>query len=153
MDLVLDGVSIGPWGGIGGHAYLESRGKAWIDAPHVQHAVASTYDSATVNVSVTIGGNAGAGAVALRVVYVDPSNRTVGQAHAACAASSHCSVPDVALQVIPTPLHVLGRISPIFPPVFSRFLRVVTVSPRRFQRAQNRNPGPRNSVKGAQTPF
>ena len=40
-----------------------------------------------------------------------------------------------------------------FPPVFSRFLRVFTVSTRRFQRAQNRNPGPRNSVKGAQTPF
>ena len=101
MDLVLDGVGIGPWGGIGGHAYLESRGKAWIDAPHVQHAVASTYDSASVNVSVTIGGNAGAGAVALRVVYVDPSNRTVGQAHAACAASSHCSVPDATLKTPP----------------------------------------------------
>ena len=40
-----------------------------------------------------------------------------------------------------------------FPPVFPRFLRVFPVSPRRFQRAQNRNPGPRNSVKGAQTPF
>ena len=52
-------------------------------------------------------------------------------------------------QVIPTPLHVLGRISP----VFSRFWRVFTVSPRRFQRAQTWNPGPRNSVKGAQTPF
>jgi len=56
-------------------------------------------------------------------------------------------------QVIPTPLHVLGRISPIFSPVFPRFLRVFTVSTRRFQRAQNRNPGPRNSVKRAQTPF
>ena len=56
-------------------------------------------------------------------------------------------------QVIPTPLHVLGRISPIFPPFFPRFLRVFTVSTRRFQRAQNRNPGPRDSVKGAQTPF
>ena len=31
-----------------------------------------------------------------------------------------------------------------FPPVFSRFLRVFTVSPRRFQRAPSRNPGPRN---------
>ena len=52
-------------------------------------------------------------------------------------------------QVIPTPLHVLGRISPIFSPFFPVFLRVFTVSTRRFQRAQNRNPGPRNSVKGA----
>ena len=40
-----------------------------------------------------------------------------------------------------------------FFPENSRFLRVFTASPRRFQRAQNRNPGPRNSVKGAQTPF
>ena len=31
-----------------------------------------------------------------------------------------------------------------FSPVFSRFLRVFTVSPRRFQRAPSRNPGPRN---------
>ena len=37
----------------------------------------------------------------------------------------------VSNQVILTPLHVLGRISPIFPPVFSRFLRVFTVSLRR----------------------
>ena len=56
------------------------------------------------------------------------------------------------VQVIPTPLHVLDRISPIVSPVFSRFLCVFTVSPRRFQRAQNRNPGPSNSVN-AQTPF
>ena len=32
-----------------------------------------------------------------------------------------------------------------FFPVFSRLLRVFTVSPRRFQRASSRNPGPRNS--------
>ena len=31
-----------------------------------------------------------------------------------------------------------------FFPVFYRFLRVFTVSPRRFQRAPSRNPGPRN---------
>ena len=31
-----------------------------------------------------------------------------------------------------------------FFPVFSRFLRVFTVSTRRFQRAPSRNPGPRN---------
>ena len=40
-----------------------------------------------------------------------------------------------------------------FFPVFPRFLRVFTVSPRRFQRATSRNPGPRDSGKGAQTPF
>ena len=49
-------------------------------------------------------------------------------------------------KVIPTPSHFLDRISPIFPPFFfPRFLRVFTVSPRRFQRAPSRNPGPRNS--------
>ena len=40
-----------------------------------------------------------------------------------------------------------------FSPVFSRFLRVFTVSTRRLQRAPNRIPGPRDSDKGAQTPF
>ena len=35
-------------------------------------------------------------------------------------------------KVIPTPLHVLGRISPISSPFFSVFLRVFTVSTRRF---------------------
>ncbi len=49
-------------------------------------------------------------------------------------------------QVIPTPSHLVDRISPIsspffprFLPVSSRFLRVFTVSPRRFQRAASRN--------------
>ena len=46
-------------------------------------------------------------------------------------------------KVIPTPSYLLDRISPIF--VFSRFLRVFTVSTRRFQRAASRNPAPRNS--------
>ena len=40
-----------------------------------------------------------------------------------------------------------------FSPVSPRFLRVFTVSPRRFQRAPSRSPGPRDSGKGAQTPF
>ena len=35
-------------------------------------------------------------------------------------------------QVIPTPSHLLDRISPIFPPFFPVFLRVFTVSPRRL---------------------
>ena len=37
-----------------------------------------------------------------------------------------------------------------FFPVFPRFLRVFTVSTRRFQRAPSRNPGPRNSRQGNQ---
>ena len=40
-----------------------------------------------------------------------------------------------------------------FLPVFSRFLRVFTVSTRRFQRAPSRSPGPRDRGKSAQTPF
>jgi len=56
-----------------------------------------------------------------------------------------------ARQVIPTPSHVLDRISPIFCPVFSRFLRVFTASPRRFQRAASRNPGPRNGGTSTKT--
>jgi len=35
-------------------------------------------------------------------------------------------------QVIPTPSHVLGRISPILSPFSPRFLRVFTASTRRF---------------------
>ena len=40
-----------------------------------------------------------------------------------------------------------------FSPFFPRFLRVFTASARRFQRAASRSPGPRDSGKGAQTPF
>ena len=54
-------------------------------------------------------------------------------AHAAAAA----------LQVIPTPSHVLDRISPICFPVSPRVLRVFAVSPRRFQLSPSRNPGPK----------
>ena len=46
-------------------------------------------------------------------------------------------------QVIPTPSHFRPYLAQ-FSPVFSQFLRVVTISPRRFQRAPSRNPGPRN---------
>ena len=38
-----------------------------------------------------------------------------------------------------------------FCPVFSRFLRVSTAWPRRFQRAPSRNPGPRNGGKGTKS--
>ena len=43
-----------------------------------------------------------------------------------------CSQANASQQVIPTPLHVLGRISPISPPFFPRCLRVFPVSTRRF---------------------
>ena len=49
--------------------------------------------------------------------------------------------PGRATQLIPPVLSLFTRISPIFPP---SFLRVFTVSTRRFQRAPSRNPGPRN---------
>ena len=51
------------------------------------------------------------------------------------------------LQVIPPVPSLFTRLSPYlahFFPVFSRFLRVFTAWPRRFQRAPSRNPGPRN---------
>ena len=38
-----------------------------------------------------------------------------------------------------------------FYPVFSRFLRVFTAWPRRFQQAPSRNPEPRNSDKGTKS--
>ena len=60
---------------------------------------------------------------------------------------------ELQVQVIPTPAHFLDRISPIPPPFSPAFLCVFTVSPRRFQRAASRNPAPRNSGKGVQTPF
>ena len=53
-----------------------------------------------------------------------------------------------AIQLIPPVPSLFTRFRPYlahFPPVFSRFLRVFTASPRRFQRAPSRNPGPRNS--------
>ena len=53
-------------------------------------------------------------------------------------------------QVIPTPSHFSGPVSPIFPPVSPRLLRVFTVSTTRFQRAPSRNPGPRHSQQEGQ---
>ena len=43
-DLILDEVAIGGWGGIGGHVRLESRHKAWLVNPHVQHSVPASLD-------------------------------------------------------------------------------------------------------------
>ena len=54
-------------------------------------------------------------------------------------------------QLIPPVLSLFTRFRPYlahFSPVFSRFLRVFTVSTRRFQQAQSQNPGPRNSRHG-----
>ncbi len=60
--------------------------------------------------------------------------------------------PEDKDQVIPTPSHLLGRISPIFTPFFPVFC-AFSPSRRGGSNEPNRNPGPRNSVKGAQTPF
>ena len=56
-------------------------------------------------------------------------------------------------QVIPPVPSLFTLLRPYlahFCPVFSRFLRVSTAWPRRFQRAPSRNPGPRNSWQGDQ---
>ena len=63
------------------------------------------------------------------------------------AAGPHSSAGD------PDPFTPFRPYLAHFFPENSRFLRVFTAWPRRFQRAQSRNPGPTNSVKGAQTPF
>eukprot|EP01045_Picozoa_sp_COSAG04_P021673 COSAG04_NODE_2356_length_4279_cov_2.681818_5_plen_314_part_00 len=57
-------------------------------------------------------------------------------------------------QVIPPLLSLFTLLRPYlahFFPVFSRFLRVFTVSTRRFQRAPSRNPGPSNGGKNTKT--
>ena len=56
----------------------------------------------------------------------------------------------VVFQVIPTPLHVLDRISPIFPPFFPVFC-AFSPSRRGSSNAASRNPGPRNIGKGVRT--
>ena len=61
------------------------------------------------------------------------------------ASLAHAGDPDSFTRFRPYLAH--------FFPVFSHFLRVFTVLTRRFQRAASRNPGPRDSGKGAQTPF
>ena len=56
-------------------------------------------------------------------------------------------------QLIPPVLSLFTLLRPYlahFCPVFPRFLRVFTVSTRRFQRAPSRNPGPRNSSRAAE---
>ena len=58
------------------------------------------------------------------------------------------------LQVIPPLPSLFTLLRPYlahFPPVFPRFLRVFTVSTRRFQRAPSRNPGPRNGGSRTKT--
>ena len=96
-DDVLDEGAIGGWGGIGGHVRLESRPKAWIVNPHIQHSVAPSLDQATVNASITVGGGGGSG-LSLSVTWLaQRNNATVGQAHVVCTGSSVCAVPDASL--------------------------------------------------------
>ena len=54
-------------------------------------------------------------------------------------------------RVIPREPTLLRLYLAHFFPVFPRFLRVFTVSTRRFQRAPSRNPGPRNGGKNTKT--
>ena len=64
-----------------------------------------------------------------------------------CDPTISCSV-EREIQVIPPVPSLFTLLRPYlaqFLPVFSRCLRVFTASPRRFQRAPSRNPGPRNS--------
>ena len=61
---------------------------------------------------------------------------------------------EMSIQVILPILSLFTLFRPYlahFCPVFSRFLRVSTAWPRRFQRAPSRNPGPRNGGKGTKS--
>ena len=44
----------------------------------MQHDLASDFKSATVNVSVEVGGQSAGTGFALRVTFTDPANKTVG---------------------------------------------------------------------------
>ena len=69
------------------------------------------------------------------------------------AASEHSRQPARCQLRFPGDPDSFTRLRPYlahFCPVFSRFLRVFTVSTRRFQRATRRNPGTRNSRQGNQ---
>jgi beta-galactosidase/beta-glucuronidase len=97
-DFGPDGIPIRGWGGIGGHVRLESRPKAWIVDPHIQHGVSASLDSATINASITIGGGGGGGGLSLRVTYaISATNATVGQVHATCSSANVCNVSNIAV--------------------------------------------------------
>ena len=69
-------------------------------------------------------------------------------------SASACPTPSATDQVIPPLPSLFTLLRPYLAhlfPVFSRFLRVFTAWPRRFQRAPSRNPGPRNSGKGTKS--
>jgi beta-galactosidase/beta-glucuronidase len=79
------------WGGINGHVWLESRAAAWLADPHVQFELnAPQYDSAKINVTVTVGTAKPAAAerLSLEVSYLDAQNRSVGN-----ASSVQCTPP------------------------------------------------------------
>eukprot|EP01052_Picozoa_sp_SAG31_P001085 SAG31_NODE_35_length_31836_cov_10.841352_4_plen_1036_part_00 len=98
-DFGPDGIPVRGWGGIGGHVRLESRSKAWIVDPHIQHGVPASLDSATINASITIGGSSGGGSgLSLRATYaIAATNTTVGQVHASCSSANVCNVPNIAV--------------------------------------------------------
>ena len=66
------------------------------------------------------------------------------------------SVPSDDGQVIPTPLHVLGRISPIFPPFFpcfARFHRLDEAVPTSHKPEPRAKKQPAQASKQQETPF
>eukprot|EP01043_Picozoa_sp_COSAG02_P000942 COSAG02_NODE_19_length_53976_cov_37.338512_24_plen_140_part_00 len=63
---------------------LELRGAGWIVNPHVQHDLAADYTSATMNVSVEVGGQSAGTGFALHVTITDPTNKTVGSDKVNC---------------------------------------------------------------------
>jgi beta-galactosidase/beta-glucuronidase len=83
-DLETDGTGLGGWGGIGGHVTLDLRGVGWIMHPHVRHKLSSSGPfsggvnySASVNVSIEVGGQSAGTGFQMRVTLFDPLNKTV----------------------------------------------------------------------------
>ena len=72
---------------------------------------------------------------------VEPGTKVALVGSAGCGKSSVMRLLQV-IPPLPSLFTLLRSYLAHFFPVFSRFLRVFTVSPRRFQRAASRKPGP-----------
>ena len=81
---------------------MELRGTGWIVNPHVQHDLASDYKSATVNVTVEVGGQSAGTGFSLRVTFTDPTNKTVGSDTVDCPDLGHfCTGAHTSLEAPP----------------------------------------------------
>ena len=88
QDLITDGTDLGGWGGIGGHVWLESRARRWIQSPHVQSSLSAAFDSAKVTTTITVKGKDKENTnMALRATYKDAKGKLVGTCLTQCTSS------------------------------------------------------------------